>query len=66
MAHFQGFHENPGGLYIKRTFQKSRTSLGGVLQGLDVTSGELFNGARKECQNPLTLTTYCKFPITTK
>ena len=24
------------------------------LQGLDMTSGELVNGARKECKNPLT------------
>ena len=24
------------------------------LQGLDVTSGELVHGARKECENPLT------------
>ena len=27
------------------------------LQGLDVTSSELVNGARKECENPLTLYT---------
>ena len=25
------------------------------MQGLDVTSGELVNGARKECGNPLTM-----------
>ena len=25
------------------------------VQGLDVISGELVNGARKECENPLTL-----------
>jgi hypothetical protein len=24
------------------------------MQGLDVTSGELVDGARKECENPLT------------
>jgi hypothetical protein len=27
----------------------------GFMQGLDVTSGELVDGARKECENPLTL-----------
>jgi hypothetical protein len=29
-----------------------------LLQGLDVTSDELVNGTRKDCENPLT-----KFPV---
>jgi hypothetical protein len=28
------------------------------MQGLDVTSGELVDGARKECENPLTLRSF--------
>ena len=36
----------------------SRTSLGDVLQGLNVTSSELVNGAKKECENPLTTLTH--------
>ena len=28
---------------------------GMVLQNLNVTSGKLVNGARKECKNPLTI-----------
>ena len=37
------------------------------LQGLDVASGELVNGVRKECENSLTLTNlYCGYSIIKK
>ena len=54
-AYFQALNIIFEGLYIKGAFQGSRTSLGGVLQGLDVTSDELVNEARKECEIPLTM-----------
>ena len=33
------------------------------MQGLDVTSGELVNGARKECENPLTYQTMSQWQL---
>ena len=32
------------------------------MQGLDVTSGELVNGARKKCKNPLTTVRIRTYP----
>lgn len=55
MAYFQALNISLRDYMSK---ELSRTSLGDVLQGLNVTSSELVNGAKKECENPLTTLTH--------
>ena len=55
MAYFQALNISLRDYMSK---ELSRTSLGDVLQGLNVTSSELVNGTKKECENPLTTLTH--------
>ena len=54
-AYLQALHINLRVVYIEEHFWDGGLAWEMFLQGLDMTSGELVNGARKECGKPLTL-----------
>ena len=48
-------HKILGYYMLKEHYGNEELAWEVFLQGLDVTSGGLVNGARKECENPLTI-----------